>query len=66
MKTLILNSNQKNTLMINLEEQLASFNHLLLSAEAITDKRIRHRNIEYFAKRVQDLDELLNIIKSSS
>jgi len=66
MKTLILNPDQKNTLMINLEEQRYSFNHLLLSAEAITDSRIKHRNIEYFAKRVQDLDDLINIIKSFS
>jgi len=73
MKTinLSLTEAQEKTLMTNLEERLSSFNHLLLSAEALQgmdrdNSQIGRENIEYFAKRIQDLEELLTVIKKAT
>jgi len=73
MKNISLNLtlDQEKTLIVNLKEQLDSFNHLLLSVEAIGvfnnhEEQVKTENMEYFSKRIQDLDELLNIIKKAS
>jgi len=69
--TLKLTETQEKTLITILEERLWSFNHLLLTTEAIKEvnndnmNKIKKESVEYFAQRIQNLEELLTIIKKA-